>query len=122
MYLQDSQYPALYDIVSILKFKNLLYFQDFTQERTTNSEGANTNPGGTPYLHRGEANLISRWGEGDRPVGHTRGRSGDFVGGLHPKVAPRVSTLLIDRCKTPICPLSGPTWGRWGMTLIGALL
>ena len=43
------------------------------------------------------------------------------VGILNTRVAPRVSTLLINWCKTPMYPRPGPIWGRWGMTLIGAL-
>ena len=55
------------------------------------------------------------------PVGNTRGRIGGFVEVLHANIAPGVRTFLINMCKTPICPHPGPTWGRWGMTLIGAL-
>ena len=51
------------------------------------------------------------------PLLYTRGN----VWILNQGVAPRVSTLLINWCKTPIFPHPGPTWGRWGMTSIGAL-
>ena len=51
------------------------------------------------------------------PLLYTRGN----VGILNQWVAPRVSTLLINWCKTPIFPHPGPTWGSWGMSLIGVL-
>ena len=56
----------------------------------------------------------------DMPIVHTRGNTMGIVGFFHDEIAPILSLLLLNWYKTPSVPQSGPTWGRWGMTLIVA--